>query len=111
MIEKIGHYYHIHPLSLEDIVHIDQRPKFEEFDHYLICIYRAFYYKEGNIGDGSPFQGLISEQLSLVLAKNNTVLSFQENISPDPFEEIRTRLHNSKAKSVVRGPIICYMLY
>lgn len=109
LIEKIGSYYNIHPLSLEDIVHIDQRPKFEEFDHYLICIYRAFYHKEGSNGNGGNIQGLISEQLSIVLAKNNTVLSFQENISLDPFEVVRTRLQNSKSK--LRRSRADYLLY
>lgn len=99
LIEKIGEYYHIHPLSLEDILHIEQRPKFEEFDHYLISIFRAFYYQDnGNNSSDMKIHGLISEQLSIVLARDNTLISFQENIAIDPFEMVRKRLHNNKSK-------------
>src|SRR6476620_3406400 len=38
IVEKIGKVYEIHPLTLEDIVHIDQRPKYEDYDHYLVAI-------------------------------------------------------------------------
>ncbi|MCX7728136.1 MAG: magnesium/cobalt transporter CorA [Bacteroidia bacterium] len=106
LIEKIGQVYNIHPLSLEDIVHIEQRPKFEEFDHYVLCIFRAFYFHRAEINNG---HSLISEQLSLVLAKNNTLISFQENINVDPFEIIRKRLHNQKSK--VRRSKSDYLMY
>jgi magnesium transporter len=108
LIEKIGEYYNIHPLSLEDIVHIDQRPKFEEFDHYLIAIFRAFYYQEKQ-DESKDAIYLISEQLSLVLAKNNTLISFQENIAIDPFEVVRKRMNNPKSK--VRRSKSDYLLY
>ncbi len=108
LIEKVGEHYKVHSLSLEDIVHIEQRPKFEEFDHYLMCIFRAFYYLEGS-DDAHKMQNLISEQLSVVLAKDNTLISFQENISVDPFEIIRKRLSNNKSK--IRRAKADYLFY
>lgn len=106
LIEKIGSVYNIHALTLEDIVHIEQRPKFEEFDHYLISIFRAFYYSNNHHPDNHQ---LISEQLSLVLTRNNTLISFQENITVDPFEIIRKRLSNNKSK--VRRSKADYLMY
>jgi magnesium transporter len=109
LIEKIGEKYNIHPLSLEDIVHIEQRPKFEEFDYYLLCILRAFYYNS-SIDGSKPFEhSLISEQISLVLTKNNTLISFQENINIDPFEVVRKRLANNKSK--IRRSKADYLMY
>ena len=108
LIEKIGEYFDIHRLSLEDIVHIYQRPKFEEFDHYLIAIFRAFYYQELQ-GETKENVSLISEQLSIVLGKNNTLISFQENIAIDPFEIVRKRMNNPKSK--VRRSKSDYLLY
>lgn len=102
LIEKIGEYYNIHNLSLEDIVHVEQRPKFEEFNDYVIGIFRAFYYDEQTYK-------LISEQLSLVLAKDNTLISFQEIISQDPFEVVRKRLQNNKSK--IRRSYSDYLFY
>lgn len=110
LIEKIGSYFNIHSLSLEDIVHTDQRPKFEGFDHYVISIFRAFYYQENSVGElQNKIQGLISEQLSIVLTRQNVLISFQENISIDPFEIIRKRLQNNKSK--VRRSKADYLLY
>ncbi|GAB4199229.1 MAG: magnesium/cobalt transporter CorA [Bacteroidia bacterium] len=109
LIEKIGEKYNIHPLSLEDIVHIEQRPKFEEFDDYLFCIFRAFYYRTSQGNNTSYEHSLISEQISLVLARDNTLISFQENISIDPFEVVRKRLTNSKSK--IRRSKADYLMY
>ncbi|GIV28472.1 MAG: magnesium transport protein CorA [Bacteroidia bacterium] len=108
LIEKIGETYNIHNLTLEDIVHVEQRPKFEEFNDYLLCIFRAFYAKETN-NESTINPNLYSEQLSLVLNQNNTLISFQEKISIDPFDHVRKRLQNNKSK--LRRSKADYLLY
>lgn len=87
LIEKIGKYYGLHPLTMEDIVHIDQRPKFEDYDTYVLTIMKMITYN-------SEVQ---AEQLSLVLMEG-TVLSFQEPYGGDAFDIIRTRLRLSKGR-------------
>lgn len=87
LIENIGRLYNIHPLTLEDVVHIDQRPKFEEYDHYLLAILKMIMYDET----------VHAEQLSLLLL-NNTVISFQEPGGGDAFDVIRTRLRQAKGR-------------
>jgi magnesium transporter len=87
LIEKIGQMYNIHPLTLEDIVHIDQRPKFEDYDHYLVAILKMIKYDTSVHG----------EQLSLVLFKD-TVISFQEPEGGDAFDIIRNRLRQAKGR-------------
>ncbi|MCC6372127.1 MAG: magnesium/cobalt transporter CorA [Bacteroidia bacterium] len=87
LIEKLGHLYNIHPLTLEDIVHIDQRPKFEDYDHYLVAILKMIKYD----------QEVRGEQLSLLLFKD-TVISFQEPDNGDAFDIIRTRLRQAKGR-------------
>ena len=87
LIEKLGKMYNIHPLTMEDIVHIDQRPKFEDYDHYLVAILKMIKYETEVHG----------EQLSLVLFKD-TVISFQEPEGGDAFDIIRTRLRQAKGR-------------
>ena len=87
LIEKIGKIYDIHPLTLEDIVHIDQRPKFEDFDNYVLAILKMINYDSE----------VISEQLSIVLLEN-TVISFQEPQGGDAFDIIRNRLRQCKGR-------------
>jgi len=87
LIEKIGKIYNLHPLTLEDIVHIDQRPKFEDYDNYVLTIMKMIAYNDE----------VHSEQLSLILLEN-TVISFQEPTGGDAFDIIRNRLRQSKGR-------------
>ncbi|MBN8703247.1 MAG: magnesium/cobalt transporter CorA [Bacteroidetes bacterium] len=87
IIDKIGSLFNIHPLTLEDIVNTDQRPKFEDYDHYVVCIMKMPYYdKDVN-----------AEQLCIVLM-DNLVISFQEAQGGDAFDLIRTRIRQGKGR-------------
>lgn len=98
LVEKIGKLYDIHPLTLEDIVQIDQRPKFEDYEHYLLAIMKMILYETE----------VHSEQLSMVLVKN-TVISFQEPQGGDAFDIIRNRLRQAKGR--VRKHGADYLFY
>ncbi len=87
MIEQIGKLYNIHPLTLDDVVNVDQRPKFEEFDTYVVAIMKMIGYNTD----------ITSEQLSIVLMEN-TVISFQEPHGGDAFDIIRNRLRQAKGR-------------
>jgi magnesium transporter len=87
LIEQIGKVYDLHSLTLEDLVHIEQRPKFEDYDHYLLTVMKMIMYDTK----------ATSEQLSLILLKN-TVISFQEPQGGDAFDIIRVRLRQAKGR-------------
>ncbi|MBT8272843.1 MAG: magnesium/cobalt transporter CorA [Bacteroidia bacterium] len=98
-IEKIGSYYNLHPLVLEDIVNIAQRPKMDEYENYLFVVIKMLYYDNA--------QKVVSEQVSFVLGKNY-VISFQE-AEGDVFEEIRDRIRSGKGR--IRSMSADYLLY
>ncbi|MDR2103276.1 MAG: magnesium/cobalt transporter CorA [Treponema sp.] len=85
-LSRIAEFFHIHPLTMEDIMDTGQRPKIEEFDNYLFIILKAL-----NSGD-SP----VTEQISLVLMED-TVITFQE-IPGDSFDGIRKRILNNAGR-------------
>jgi magnesium transporter len=87
LIEQFGKQYNLHPLTLEDIVHVDQRPKFEEYDNYIVAVLKMIMYD----------RVAQSEQLTLVLLEK-TVISFQEPQGGDAFDIIRTRLRQGKGR-------------
>ena len=87
LIEKIGKHFNIHPLTLEDIVNTNQRPKFEDYDNYVVSIMKMIYYDTE----------LHAEQLSVVLMQG-MVVSFQEVHGGDAFDLIRTRIRNGKGR-------------
>jgi len=99
IIEKIGEYFGIHPLILEDIGDTTQRPKVEDFDDYIFIAIKMLYYNsKGEIQ---------AEQVSLILGKNY-VISFQET-KGDVFDPVRERIE--KAKGRIRKMGSDYLLY
>jgi magnesium transporter len=86
-IAAIGKYFNIHPLTQEDIMSTDQRPKFEEYPNYTAATFRMLSYDTS----------IQSEQLTVLLLPN-VVLTFQESNAKDAFNIIRERLRNSKGR-------------
>ncbi len=97
-IKAIGTSFQIHPLTLEDVLNTNQRPKIEDFDDYLYCVLKIVR---------SQNDAIQSEQLSLILQKN-CLISFQERES-DIFENVTRRLAERKGKIRSLGPD--YLLY
>lgn len=93
IIESIGKAYGIHPLTQEDIVHVDSRPKFEEYSRYVVSILQMLYYDTS----------VCYEHLSVVLFQD-TVISFQEPTGGDAFDVIRNRLRECKGRVRKMGP-------
>lgn len=82
MLRAIAEVFRLHPLALEDIVHVHQRAKVDTFDEQLFCVLR--------IPDTSREQ--LTEQFSLVIGKFY-VVTFQERPG-DSFELIRASLRS-----------------
>lgn len=98
-IEKIGKHYKLHPLILEDIVNISQRPKIDEYEDYIFVVLKMLYYNDK--------QQVIAEQVSFILG-DNYVLTFQE-AEGDVFDNVRNRIRLSKGR--IRGLGADYLLY
>lgn len=100
IINRIGEYFNLHSLVLEDILNTEQRPKLDDMDEYLFVVAKMIYYNPDD--DEIKF-----EQISLVLLEN-FVLSFQENIG-DVFEPVRDRLRKGKGR--IRKMGADYLMY
>lgn len=98
-IETIGQLYDLHPLVLEDIVNTSQRPKIDEYEHYLFIVLKMMYYDKN--------ENVVIEQVSLILGKNY-VISFQE-AEGDVFDTVRDRIRYGKGR--VRNLNSDYLLY
>jgi magnesium transporter len=92
-IRTICEKLNVHSLTIQDILDLNQRPKFEEFeDHCFITIKSTV----PNSFDKT------TEQISFILGKNFLV-SFQERRA-DYFKHLRQRLHENKGIVRQRGP-------
>lgn len=102
-VETVCNHFSIHPLVIEDILSINQRPKMDEVDNIMLCLLNMLYYNEEN-------QTVETEQISIVLGKN-FVISFQEDASRDVFNPIRNRLRLNNSKLRQRtADYLCYSM-
>lgn len=98
LIEKLGELFSLHWLELEDIVHVHQRAKVEEYANHLYVVMPMM----------SSVDRFQSEQISLVLCDTG-VLTFQEGCPGDAFDPIRQRIRTSTGKIRSQGPD--YLVY
>ena len=102
LIQDIGKTFRIHSLILEDIADINQRPKYEEYDHGHFLILHALSFDREN-------SKISREQVSLYFGKGFMV-SFQE-AETDLFEGVRQRLRNKHGKiRQKKSDYLCYAL-
>lgn len=99
IIQKLGDYFSLHPLVLEDILNTDQRPKIEDHGEYIYIVLKMLH------KNGTEFA---AEQISIILGKN-FVISFQEGIKGDAFDLIRERISTGKGR--IRGLGTDYLVY
>jgi magnesium transporter len=99
IIEKIGTYFHIHPLLLEDILTTGQRPKMEDYGESIFIVLTMF-----SLGDEEE---ILYEQVSIIIGPRY-VISFQEG-EKDIFGPIRERIHS--AHGVIRKMGSDYLAY
>ncbi|UCE01373.1 MAG: magnesium/cobalt transporter CorA [Candidatus Latescibacterota bacterium] len=85
-IQDLGQLFGLHPLALEDVVNVTQRPKVEEYGQQLFIVVRM------PIADRSDE----TEQLSLFLGKD-FVLTFQER-EGDCLEPVRLRARRGRPR-------------
>lgn len=101
VLKQVGDIFNLHPLLLEDVVNVPQRPKLEDYNNQLLVISQMVRLKE----DESGFD---TEQVSFVLGKRY-LLSFQEEELQDCFEIVRDRIRTSQGR--VRKSGADYLTY
>jgi len=88
VLRELAALFSIHPLALEDVVNVPQRPKIERFEKHTLCIARMAVPREDEV---EP------EQVALFVGADY-VLTFQERRG-DVFDPIRHRIRQG-------GPIL-----
>lgn len=99
-IRDIVEHFQLHPLTVEDLLNFQQRPKLEDFESYIF-IKLKFYYKD-NKEDVTR-----AEQISLILG-SKYLLTFQES-KVDIFSTIRNKIKAGKGRIRKMGED--YLLY
>lgn len=100
-VEDVAVHFRVHPLIVEDILSINQRPKMDEVDGILFCLMNMIYYNEIK-------QTVEEEQVSIVMGKD-FVITFQEDAQRDVFNPIRERLKMPNTR--LRQGSVDYIVY
>lgn len=89
LVKKIGDLYEIDNLILEDILNINQRPKFEERDKYIALFLKMIYLNKKT-------NEVEYEQISFILGESY-LITFQEK-SENIFENLQERIEKGIGK-------------
>ena len=102
VIERLGDIFGFHPLAMEDVLNVIQRPKIEEYDNHIFAVMRMP--RRGENGADAD-----TEQLSLLFGEN-FVVSFQEHPG-DSFDPVRERLRKGgKRIRMMQADYLAYAL-
>jgi len=95
--------FDLHPVVVEDILNINQRPKVEELSDYIFLALKMFSFDKKT-------NKAVPEQVSIILA-DNFVITFQQGVKGDNFENIRKLLRQNKSRVRSFGTdYLCYEL-
>jgi magnesium transporter len=83
-LKALGEKYDLHPLALEDVLNVGQRPKAEVFDEQIFLVAQMLYTSNDRCE-------LLGEQVSFFVW-NNLLISIQEDAVHDVFEPVRQRM-------------------
>jgi len=92
VVETLGKAFALHPLALEDVLTLGQRPKAEPFDDTLFCIVQYLAYRR---------ESLEKTQIALFLGAN-FVVTFQPRCD-DLLAPIRERLTKGRGRLRQKG--------
>jgi magnesium transporter len=99
--QQLGDVFKLHPLVLEDIVNVPQRPKIEDYQDQILVITQMAMLKQDR-------EGFWLEQVSFILGKHH-LLSVQEEPQWDCFNAVRERIRHQRGSIRQRGTD--YLMY
>jgi magnesium transporter len=99
VLRRLADSFSLHPLALEDVVDVPQRPKAESYDAHLLIITRMVHLQSATAFD--------IEQVSIFVGKNY-VLTFQERYG-DVLNPVRARIR--RGGGVIRKLKADYLAY
>lgn len=98
LLQAIGERYHLHPLAIEDLIHIPQRPKVDEYAEFSEHPYLFITTRSVDADAGQ----LRSQQVSMFVGKHQ-VISFHQ-FDPELWHSIETRLEDAGSRLRQSGP-------
>ncbi|SMD38819.1 magnesium transporter [Reichenbachiella faecimaris] len=100
ILQEVISLNRFHPLTLEDILIVESLPKFEVFDDYIFFSANMLTVDTNDL--------IAEEKISIVL-KKNVLITFQEGLPGDVFDELRNKIKRSLG--IIRANPVDYLFY
>ena len=95
LLSQLGEQFNLHPLALEDVLNLGQRPKVEPYENHLFIVAQMLCAEE---------EGKVSlEQISMFLGPN-FLFTVEEDPATDTFRPIHDRLRTARGMIRKMGP-------
>lgn len=107
IIKGLGEIFNIHPLAMEDIIHLHQRAKFEQYEENFFLVAHMIEGKGTNISHLDAQEMVATEQISMYVG-SNFVVTFQEG-PVDATKPVIDRLR--KGQGLLRSRGSDYLTY
>jgi len=101
ILQRMGKVFKLHPILMEDVVNVPQRPKVDEYEEQLLIIAQMVMPKP-------DYTGFWVEQVSLILGQHY-LLTVQEEPERDCFDRVRDRIRADKG--IIRKQGADYLAY
>jgi magnesium transporter len=109
---RLGERLGLHPLALEDVLNVPQRPKAERFDKHLFLVMRTMRLaRPPDTASGARASGeIVEEQISAFLGPE-WVVTIQERSDGDCFGSVREAIRHGRGRVRDAGPdYLTYLL-
>lgn len=107
IIKRLGEIFNIHPLAMEDIIHLHQRAKFEQYDENFFLVAHMIEGKASAPNHLASQEIVATEQISMYVG-SNFVVTFQEG-PVDATKPVLDRLR--KGRGLLRSRGSDYLTY
>ena len=96
-VQALAKTYRIHPLGVEDLLDVNQRPKYDEYQNGIIILLKA-------LSINKRTDKLSAEHIGIFVGEN-VVVTFQEDTDDesDDFAIVRKRIHEGRGRIRQRG--------
>src|SRR5688572_7559267 len=107
VLTRLGERFGLHPLALEDVLNVPQRPKVERYDKHLFIVMRTVRVEAADSKEVAHGE-IVEEQVSLFLG-SDWVITVQERSGGDCFAGVREAIRKRRGR--VRDAGADYLAY
>lgn len=106
---RLGEHFGLHPLALEDVLALAERPKLERYEKHLFLVLRSIRLAGGARAESPAAPTEVREEQISLFVGPEWVITVQERGDGDPFDPVRAAIRHGRGR--VRDAGADYLAY